>query len=86
MNPIVSIAQIIVLKSKILKEKPSKLLQGVFSSRIWLNGNINANDIINCCMNIICILKQNKYEKLWKQILYHSSNMNVAIKIKTDHD
>eukprot|EP01084_Bolivina_argentea_P056224 102940_1 len=84
--PIVTAAQVIVNKTLILKQNAAKLLQGILSQRKWMNHSINANNIINCSMNIICILKQNKYKTLWQQILNHSTDIDIAMQIKHDHE
>ena len=76
--PVITATSIISKKKEILAETdPSRLLNGILSSRKWLNRDIDAKKIIEITMDAIFQLKQNKKE-LWTFVLNHASNFDTA--------
>ena len=86
LNPVLAAAQIIINKKHIMSQNPARLLQGLLSQRKWMNQRLDAKAVIDCAMHLIILLKQTKHKKLWDNISKHSSNFDVAIQVKIEHE
>eukprot|EP01083_Nonionella_stella_P314232 1131230_1 len=86
LNPVLAAAQIIINKKSIIQQNPARLLQGLLSQRKWMNQRLDAKAVIDCAMHLIVKLKNDKHYKLWKNITLHSSNFEIAIQIKIQHE
>jgi len=86
LNPVLAAAQIIINKKAIMTQNPARLLQGLLSQRKWMNQRLDAKAVIDCAMHLIILLKQSKHKKLWDNISKHSSNFDVAIQVKIEHE
>ena len=86
LNCVVAVAQIITNKELIMQQNAARLLQGLLSQRKWMNQRLDARKVIDCTMRLVQVLKEKKHDKLWQNILRHSSDFDVAIQIKVQHE
>ena len=82
LNPVITAAQIIENKNKILSLKTDSDKYKLLNQRNWLNGSINAKTIIDITMKCIIKLKKPENTELWNDILKHASNIKIAKNIK----
>ncbi len=90
LNPILAAAQIMVNKKRVLGQDSNLLIQGLLNQRKWMNQHVeqslDSRAVIDCAMHCIIVLKAQKHEVLWSQILAHSSDFDAALQIKTNGD
>lgn len=99
LNPIMAAAQVIQNKQRILKELSSEMARGkpaemavlsllttVLSQRNWMGGLLDSQSVIDCVMQCILVLKQQKHSELWSEIATHCSDFKVALSIKEKHE